>query len=112
MDRPEVQQDFQDLTDALDLIPLSPLPMTRPNLGDYHPSFSLPVTSTDGTFTLPSTAEDQSTMTAQASQTGPSGPTKWRLAKKHRDDPFIHYSFAPSSRKEKKRAIKVSDHCS
>ncbi|KAG2133406.1 hypothetical protein BD769DRAFT_1665674 [Suillus cothurnatus] len=106
MDRPEVQQDFRDLPDALDPIPLSPLPIMRPNLGDYHPSFPLPVTSTDGTFTLPSTAEDQLTMTAQTSQAGPSRPTKRRLAKKHRDDPFIHYLSVPSSRKEKKRAIK------
>jgi hypothetical protein len=112
IDRSEVQQDFRDLPDALDPIPLSPLPITRPNLGDYHPSFPLPVTSTDGTFTLPSTAEDQSTITAQTSQAGPSRPTKRRLAKKHRDDPFIHYSPAPPSRKERKRAIKVSDHYS
>ncbi|KAG2087838.1 hypothetical protein BD769DRAFT_1396425 [Suillus cothurnatus] len=107
MDRPEVQQDFHDLTDALDLIPLSPLPITRPNLGDYHPSFSLPVTSMDGTFMLPSTAEDQSTMTAQTSQAGPSRLTKWRLAKKHRDYPFIYYLSVLSLQKEKKRAIKL-----
>ncbi|KAG2337980.1 hypothetical protein BDR05DRAFT_952257 [Suillus weaverae] len=78
----------------------------HPNLGDYHPSFSLPVMSMDGTFTLPSKAEDHLTMTVQISesQAGLSRTVKRRLPKKHCDDPFIHYSPTPSLRKGKKKA--------
>ncbi|KAG1863887.1 hypothetical protein F4604DRAFT_1957191 [Suillus subluteus] len=44
---------------------LSLLPLLQPNLSDYHPSFSLPVMPMDGSFMLPSTADDQSTVTAK-----------------------------------------------
>ncbi|KAG1867904.1 hypothetical protein DFJ58DRAFT_723773 [Suillus subalutaceus] len=78
MDRPEIYQDFRDPKPDADPIPPSPLPLVQPNLGDYRPSFSLPVVSTGGTFKLPSTAEDRPTMTmtAQTSQAGPSSMVK------------------------------------
>ncbi|KAG1885748.1 hypothetical protein F4604DRAFT_121467 [Suillus subluteus] len=78
MDRPEIYQDFRDPKPDADPIPPSPLPLVQPNLGDYRPSFSLPVVSTGGTFKLPSTAEDRPTMTmtAQTSQAGPSSTAK------------------------------------
>ncbi|KAG1826098.1 uncharacterized protein BJ212DRAFT_1511117 [Suillus subaureus] len=78
MGRPEIQQDFRDLVPDADPIPPLPLPLMQPNLGDYRPSFSLPVMSMGGTFTLPSTAEDRPTVivTAQTSQDGPSGTAK------------------------------------
>jgi hypothetical protein len=109
-DHPEVQHDFPDMPDALDPIPSATLPLTRPNLGDYHPSFSQPVRvpSTDGPFTIPSTAGDLSIMTEQTSQAGPSRTTK-RLSKKQRNDPFVHCSGDPSRKEKKKRVAKVSN---
>ncbi|KAG2044689.1 hypothetical protein BDR03DRAFT_937021 [Suillus americanus] len=78
MDRPDIQQDFRDPVPDADPIPPSPLPLMQPNLGDYRPSFSLPVRSMRDTFTLPSTAEDRSTVTvtAQTSQAGPNSTAK------------------------------------
>ena len=98
-------QDHPEPEILLDPISLSPLPLTKPNLGDYHPTFSLPVPSTDGPFTLPFAAEDRS----QPSQAGPSRTIKKRQPKA-RDDPFVHCSAESILRKEKKRAVKVSDY--
>ncbi|KAG1753298.1 hypothetical protein EDB19DRAFT_1824044 [Suillus lakei] len=101
MDRAGIQQS------DVDPIPSSSLPLMQPNLSDYHPTFSPPVMSMDGTVTLLSTAEDP-TMTAQtSSQVGPSRMTR-RLPKKHRNDPFIHFSPAPPPWGVNKRNPKCS----
>ncbi|KAG1769027.1 hypothetical protein EDD22DRAFT_843815 [Suillus occidentalis] len=106
MDHPQIQQDSRDLVPCANPVLQSPLPLTQPNLGDFHPTFSLPVTSGDGFFALPS--EAHSTMPANLkiseSQAGPSRTAKRRLPKRYRDDPFINYSSAPSSWKGKKKA--------
>ncbi|KAG2068700.1 hypothetical protein BDR04DRAFT_1119556 [Suillus decipiens] len=79
-DHPEVNQDICHIPEILlDPISLSILPLTKPNLGDYHPTFSLP-----------------------PSQAGPSRTMKRQQPKIH-DDPFIHYSAESLSQKEKKR---------